>query len=344
MGTGKISKKTVQKLCEKSIIPIILWGMFRNYSRRKCFVPGSAVKLVGTSDSGRTVAQSVEYINGVYSTYLQYSGYTKKTCPWNGMRILELGPGENFGVALRFLMDGAAQVVCADKYAIKKDPKKENLIYRAVVDNASDEQRARMAGIMDCSHDPVEINKEKLIYLTGCPAEDLSMVSCYAPFDWIVSWAVMQYVKDMPIALRQLQSLLKDGGGMMHKIDFRDDGMFSQYGHHELTFLTMSKSLYALMTNRLFRPNRVLIPEYEKIMKAMNISVTAYISQLYGMDKEYHPYISHDKICEKEQMNPAGFVKTIRGSLAVPYRSYTDAELAVCGALLVGSLNDGDRQ
>src|SRR5262245_22881352 len=71
---------------------------------------GNTEVLIGSPHRTWLVAASVEYINRVFDDYLAYGnlGYDEI----RDKVVLELGPGDNLGVALRFLAAGASRVVC----------------------------------------------------------------------------------------------------------------------------------------------------------------------------------------------------------------------------------------
>ena len=66
-----------------------------------------------------------------------------------GKAILELGPGDNLGLALRFIAAGAERVVTLDKFAVPRDPAHEQAIYRELTDRLGEPQRARAEGAFD---------------------------------------------------------------------------------------------------------------------------------------------------------------------------------------------------
>lgn len=78
----------------------------------------SSHKLIDTL----SINENLKYINNVVEDYFKVS-----LLPYNSIldkRILEVGPGDNFGVALKFLALGASQVVCLDKFIIKRNMKR----------------------------------------------------------------------------------------------------------------------------------------------------------------------------------------------------------------------------
>ncbi|GAG61874.1 unnamed protein product, partial [marine sediment metagenome] len=56
-----------------------------------------------------TLNESVNYINRVFEDYIKYS--SQDIDKFINKRILEIGPGDNLSIALKFLAIGAAKLV-----------------------------------------------------------------------------------------------------------------------------------------------------------------------------------------------------------------------------------------
>jgi hypothetical protein len=54
-----------------------------------------------------TLSDSLSYINNVFEGYLKYAGIS--TPDFQDKKILEISPGDNLGVALKFLAAGATK-------------------------------------------------------------------------------------------------------------------------------------------------------------------------------------------------------------------------------------------
>src|SRR5437867_2359472 len=101
---------------------LILYMIYDNWRRKRQFKSGN---IVGSSGAIETeVSDSLDYINRTFDDYLKYSGLSTRS--FQDKRVLEVGPGDNLGVALKFLAAGAGQVVCIDKFFSKCDPKYEH--------------------------------------------------------------------------------------------------------------------------------------------------------------------------------------------------------------------------
>src|SRR5947199_8669766 len=75
---------------------------------------GQVTSANGSTHTGWPLERSLEYIGRAFREYLQRSGLCQGTL--EGKRVLEIGPGDTLGVALKFLAAGAAEVVSLDKF------------------------------------------------------------------------------------------------------------------------------------------------------------------------------------------------------------------------------------
>lgn len=203
------------------------------------------------SDSGATHStlseeESVRYIEEVFNDYKQV-GFIDK---FHGVAA-ELGPGDNAGVALLMRHDGCEQIDLIDRYFSIRNVEQQSRIYeslaqRYVIDafrlkESWDDQA--LAGIT------WKIGQSAEVYFGKC-TQNLDKI-----YDFIVSRAVLEHLYNPLDALQHMVACLKPGGKMLHKIDFRDHGMFTPT-HHELTFLQIPSPIYRLMVRNSGRPNR----------------------------------------------------------------------------------------
>ena len=102
---------------KKGIRPIwliVLLHKYYNWRDKKKYKSKFFRKSAGHRHSNLSIKESLDYINLVFNDYKKYSGLEDEDI--TGKKILEIGPGDNFGVALRFLAAGAEQVCCIDKF------------------------------------------------------------------------------------------------------------------------------------------------------------------------------------------------------------------------------------
>jgi SAM-dependent methyltransferase len=269
--------------------------------------------------SGQPVAEAVEYVESSFAAMLDHAGLCEADLV--GARVLELGPGDNLGLALRFLAAGAGEVVALDRFVIPRDPDHEAAIYRGLLDRLPAEARERA--------DPGRIRN-----LTGLSIEEAPCELEPASFDVILSIAVLEHVFDPDAALRAMDALLRTGGRLLHQIDFRDHGMFSAGGSHPLTFLTLSPRVWALMTSNTGRPNRHLVGWWRERLAERGYEVRMRVNHLIGHDDPVEP-------CEPQRGDSVAgprqreLIEQIRPRLHSVYRGLPDDELAAAGAFMV---------
>src|SRR3954454_265960 len=96
------------------------WALFR----------GRIESDIGSTHWEWSTERSVRYIEMVFRSYLDYGGLNVRDL--QDKRILELGPGDNLGVAALLYAAGASQVVCLDKFFSRRDTSQQVAIYRAL--------------------------------------------------------------------------------------------------------------------------------------------------------------------------------------------------------------------
>ena len=198
---------------------------------------------MGATHRGFALEDSLDYIDAVFADYERYAGLTGEAI--EGKTILELGPGDSFGVALRFIAAGAAKVITADRFIPIRDSGQQRAIYEGVLSRMSADERARVDA---CSLRPGSIwTPWASMFAPGVGIEEAPAQIGEASVDVIVSRAVLEHVFDLDTAFAAMHRLLKPGGRMAHKVDLRDHGLFTDGGQHALEFLTVSDRVYTWM-------------------------------------------------------------------------------------------------
>jgi len=276
---------------------------------------------IGT-DSGRRhgdldVARSVTYIEDVYCDYLTYAGIDR----FSGT-LCEIGPGDNFGVALLAMAGGAERVVAIDRFYSRRDDEHQNAIYCALA--------ARHDLVDQFDGEPTEETLRHVEYHAGQPAEDFFRDRKGA-FDFIISRAVLEHLYDPISALDDMADALKPGGMLVHRIDLRDHGMFENM--HPLTFLTIPEQIYRRMVRNSGRPNRVLLSAYRDWLKRSGLDGDVRITRLAGI-REQLPPTPWDGISPELRQDALEKVEAIRPSIAKSLQSNSDEDLCVSGIVL----------
>jgi SAM-dependent methyltransferase len=211
-------------------------------------------------------AERVAYSRRALDLYLGRSGLA--AADMEGKRVLELGPGEELCVALRFLALGAAGVSCIDRFKFKVDESWEREVYRLLLDDLDADGRERLADMLT-PDGRLDHSSERLKVVRGVGIEAGARHLGSARFDLIVSLAVLEHVYDLAQSLRAMDTLLAPGGVMVHQVDLRDHGMFSAGGRHPLEFLTLRGPLYHLMTSHTGAPNRERVGNYRELLRGL---------------------------------------------------------------------------
>lgn len=322
----------LKKIAGQSKTLIIAHRIFDNWRRRRAFKAGNTVTAYGSTHESWSLERSVNYINLVYREYIDYAGVGPEAL--RGARILEVGPGDNFGVALKFLAAGAAKVVCLDKFYSERNVEQQTRIYQELRKQLSPDE-ARVFDECIKLDGEIELNEERLQYIYGHGVEEADQILEPGSFDFIVSRAVIHNVYDIDRGFEAMDRLLAPGGYTLHKIDLSDENMFSSRGMHPLTFLTIPERIYYLMASDSGKPNRKLIGDYREQMHKRGYDAKILVTTVLGAG----PLVPHKEKIEQGvdySEKTLSLINDIRPKLAAPFRDRSDAELAATGIFLVG--------
>ena len=307
----------VKKLARRSKSAIIAYKLFDNHRLRKRVASGDIETTHGSTHLNQSVADSIAYIEKQFSDYLKYSGLTYESL--QGKRILELGPGDNLGVARKFLAAGASSVVCLDRFYSKRNADHEREIYQALRERLNEEEQSRFD------------QTEKLKSVYGVSLEGFADKLAGEKFDLILSCAVLEEIYDPDPVFAAMDRLLAQGGSLVHVIDLGDYGMFRSQGMHPLTFLTISESIYKRMASDSGLPNRKRLGYYLAKMKELGYKSKFFVTSVLPNGRlepapEYAPgKLNHD----------SNLVAQIRSKLANDFKNLDEDQLLIDGVLLV---------
>jgi len=323
----------IKRIASQSKTLIIVHRIFDNWRRRRAFKSGNTTTAYGSTHEFWSLEKSVSYINLVYREYLEYAGLGPEAL--RGKRILEVGPGDNFGVALKFLAAGAAKVVCLDKFYSERNVQQQTRIYHELRKQLSPDEARVFDECIKLDGD-IELNEERLQYIYGHGIEEADEILDPGSFDFIVSRAVIHNVYDVDRGFEAMDRLLAPGGYMLHKIDLSDENMFSSRGMHPLTFLTIPERIYYLMASDSGKPNRRLIGDYREQVQKRGYQTKILITTVLGAG----PLVPHKEQIEQGvdySDKTLSLINAIRPRLVSPYRDRSDAELAATGIFLVAT-------
>jgi SAM-dependent methyltransferase len=290
--------------------------------------------MEGSTHSGWSVSKSVEYINRVFQDYLVYGGLSEADLA--GKSILEVGPGDNLGVSLKFLAAGAAEAACLDRVFSIRDAPREWNIYSALRAECSETERAGYDAAIDLT-DGIVLRPEKLRYIYGVGIEDAERLFPSPRFDLIVSRAVLMEVHRLDLAIEVMDRLLRPGGMMIHQIaPAHDYGIFTQHGYHSLEYLTIPDWLYKRMTQDSGKPNRRFIADYRSTLSSMGYNVQCHITAVIGSEgPEFPPKTFYVQRGIHYSDKTLALLRGIRPRLQPRFREAAEEELMVRGAFLV---------
>jgi len=244
-----------------------------------------------------------------------------------GLTVVELGPGDHAGLALRFLGDGARSVTTVDRFSFPEgDFQRE--ISQSLLGRMSADQRRRAASAAD-GRDPLKLRR-----LTGVTIEDADRELPAGSVDLVVSVAVLEHVYDPARALDVINRILRPGGLMLHWIDFRDHGTFTRGGHHPLTFLTIPDRLWSPMVSHRGAPNRYLIDFYRERLLDLRYNHQLLVSRVVGGGRDLDPYADTLERGTHYTDLDVELIEGIRDKLVPRYRHLTTDDLLSAGAFV----------
>jgi SAM-dependent methyltransferase len=300
-----------------------------NYRARRRFISGVIESDIGSAPRHQDVPGRIRYIRSVFEDYLRYGGLSPQAL--TAKSILELGPGDNFGVALLFLANGASRVVCLDKFYSRRDEAQQGQIYAQLREELEPAQRERYDDAVDLRNE-VRLVPNRIRCLYGFGVGDAAQRLGDAPFDFIVSRAVLEEVHDIDEAFASMDQLLRPGGMLIHKIDLSDYAQFSGRGYSPLEFLTIPEIVYKHMSRDSGRPNRRRAGYYRDKLRELGYDSSLWITSVLN-----RPVTPHVKALRPEVDYGSGdiaAVEAIRPRLFPPLRGSTDEDLLTTGIFL----------
>ena len=164
---------SLKKIAAQSKTLIIAHRIFDNWRRRRAFKAGNTITAYGSTHESWSLEKSVSYINLVFREYLEHAGLGPEAL--RGKRILEVGPGDNFGVALKFLAAGAAKVVCLDKFYSERNVEQQTRIYHELRKQLSPDEARVFDECIELAGD-IDLNEERLQYIYGHGIEEADQI------------------------------------------------------------------------------------------------------------------------------------------------------------------------
>ncbi len=195
--------------------------------------------------------------------------------------VLVIGVGSTFGFALLLLSLGARRVVCIDPFLRNTDRQAEERFAEHLVDSipwpaakaraAAHLERARSS---DGGRGFLVDGRDLRFHQVALEAEG-GVLDQDAPFDLIISNAVLEHLNDVDLAMRRLTRLLAPGGGMAHAFGFMNHTLFDRV--HSQHYLTFSPLLWRLMTSNGSPPNRASLSHFRRAIAAAGLTGARFV-------------------------------------------------------------------
>ena len=281
----------------------------------------------GATHSRMTLEQGVDYVTRVVRDYLVVAGWSADHL--RGKRILEVGPGDNLGVALLLASAGAAHVVCLDRFRSVRDEARNRAVYTRLASIAQPEF-GDVERLLDSEG---SIGASCIEHRTDLPIERAAQVLPGGSFDVILSRAVLEHVYHLASAWRSMDTLLAADGIMLHKVDFQNHGMYGSL--HPLRFLGVPESLWRWVSRPDPTLNRQRLSVYERLAAQSGYELDYAVTHLSSRDTEFIPPRISWQEGEDYTSEDIRFIEDSRRWLVEPFRSMSTKDLLVNGIFFV---------
>lgn len=285
----------------------------------------------GSTGLNMSVEDAAAYARRVVADYLTY-GAGGDTERLKGKDVLEVGPGDNLGVALLLLAKGARTVTCIDGFAPNFDANHNSHIYRAIYNGLNAEERERVKDVVTLQSDgTAAVGGDRLLSRYGVPMDSVTTPLGSQSYDIVISRAVLEHLGNLEMGWKNMVRCLRLDGEMWHKVDFRCHNLFGQI--HPLYFLTISDTLWNLISRPDPTMNRLRLPTYRELAAHDFYDSRFYITHIAG-ENEFSPHIeSLIPGTHYGQRNLDG-LRDIRPRLQKCFSDYSDEDLLVTGTFL----------
>ncbi len=228
-----------------------------------------------------------------------------------GRSVLEIGPGNNFGVALVLKCAGAGRVAVTDRFLARYQAPYHGPLYRALREAMAAEYPAFDLAPLDAwiasgSHagGTVEAIEMPLELFAARHAQQ---------FDFVFSNAVLEHVYDTAQAAKSLYAILAAGGRGYHQVDFRDHRDFSR----PLEYLLLPDGDFRALLERCHCEcgNRIRPHEMDALLRSAGFA---------------NPVLQVNMRAAQDYLNE--FLPRLRAARHSPYRSMEAPLLEVIGA------------
>jgi SAM-dependent methyltransferase len=182
-----------------------------------------------------------------------------------GKVVVEIGPGDAVGLAPLFISAGAARYFAVDRFL-------GDVWGNAAISVYDEIERLR---------NPFPSGWRSQVTLVRHSIENT--VADVPAADIILSFDVIEHLRDLPQAVRNMSALLKPGGRMIHRIDYGPHGVWLST-QDPLRFLSVPNWLWTALGSNRGYPNRVRHQKFVELLEARGLHVAERITRRQGTD------------------------------------------------------------
>lgn len=194
-----------------------------------------------------------------------YSGESAEQI--RGSRVLELGPGMDFGVPLYLLSKGVAHYSAIDAFplALRAPSDLHEAMLARINSIGTHVSIELLRGAIPRTSSTTSNGPSRLCYVVR---QDFEISSAFEPssFDYVFSQAAFEHFDDIDEVIRQLSLVARSGARLIAGVDFRTHARWIRE-KDPLNIYRYSEKVYRSLGFRTM-PNRVLASEYESSLKA----------------------------------------------------------------------------
>jgi SAM-dependent methyltransferase len=272
-------------------------------------------RVIGRSERGdaawsrQATEVAGDHVLEVFHLVRRYTGDPR------GKVGLEIGPGDNLGVAYGFLKQGCAKMIAVEQYdSVKLDAKAAALL--RYVDERLDaaegegvDPETRADRVLREDRGSYALDPDRLV-LSRALFEEVRPADA---IDFIYSNDVIEHVADLDATFLAAHRLLKPGGLFVNSIDLAGHNAFDMLDR-PLDFLTCPDWLWGLMFSHMVTTNRVRFSDLVEVA----IFAGFRVKQI-------------DVLVRAEP----GYLDAVRPHLLPRYRALPDEDLSVVQCMLV---------
>ncbi len=273
------------------------------------------------------VPASIAYTLGCFEDYLRYGGVEPGYLA--GKHVIEVGPGDSLGVALCFLAHGAASVTTLDRFHPDRDQDLVARVHAGMLERLPEKGRGRARAALEAFECGATDGPLRCLQRVSIERAARQLPAACA--DLIVSRAVLEHVYDLDAAWASMNTLLRPGGRMWHKVDLRAHGFFDWF--HPLRFLCFGDRAWERIASPDPTINRARRHVYSDLCARANVRTKVLVTHVLGRD-EILPHVPDLVRGVHYGEGDVALLAALRPRLAPRFRDLTDEELLVTGIFL----------